>query len=86
MLFTEKLRKIEEEKQQLVKKRLFEIAKLADRTKVIGLDNNILAGAFLYALEAAESQNEEILKDLISRAKKMPSRSQNLRTRTKSKS
>ena len=84
MSFKEKLKKIEKEKLQLVEKRLFEIAKLADRTKVLGLDNNILAGTFLYALEASQAEDKKTLDDLISRAKKMPSRATNLRTKTKS--
>jgi len=74
MSFADKLKKIEEEKQHLVEKRLLEIAKLADRSGVLSLDNNLLVGAFLYALEASQSKNEKILEDLISRAKKMPSR------------
>ena len=74
MSFTDKLIRLEQEKQQLVEKRLFEIAKLADKTGIIGLDNNIIVGAYLYALEAYQTKNHNILDDLVRRAKIFPSR------------
>jgi translation elongation factor EF-Tu-like GTPase len=83
MSFTDKLVKLEQEKQQLVEKRLLEIAKFADRAGVIGLDNNLIVGAYLYALEAYQNNNQSILEDLHARAKIFPSRRKSISQKNK---
>ncbi len=73
MSFTEKLEKLKVEKQKLIESRLLEIAKLAEKAGVLGIENNLIFAALLLVKEAHEGKSSEVLEDLKTRAKNLPS-------------
>ena len=74
MSFITKLENLKIEKKKLIEKRLLEIAKLAEKAGILGLDNNVILGGLLYAKDAYEKQNPEILDHLEVMVNKLPSR------------
>ena len=83
MDFSSKLAKLQIEKQKLIEKRLFEIAKLGEKADVLSLDNDLILGALLLAKEAYEKTVTKTLEDLKTRAKKIPSRKKSLLKKAK---
>lgn len=74
MSFITKLEKLKIEKKKLIEKRLLEIAKLAEKAGILGLENNLILGALLFAKQAHVTKDSKLLEDLKMRAKQIPSR------------
>jgi hypothetical protein len=64
MSFASKLEKLEQEKQQLVQKRLSAIANLAQKAEIIGLEDDVILGALLYAKQLQETKNTAKIEEL----------------------
>ncbi len=64
MSFASKLEKLEQEKQQLVQKRLSAIANLAQKAEIIGLEDDIILGALLYAKQLQDAKNITKIEEL----------------------
>ena len=76
MSYTEKLQKLEEEKNKLIEKRQQEILKIITNTGAIDIDNKILTGLLLF-LKNPTNKNHSFLKEIsnLSNSKtKIPSR------------
>jgi len=83
MAFSDRLEKLRQEKNRLIENRLLEVARLAQKTDTLALDNDLILGALLYTKEAQEKQNIEVLEDLKNRAMKFPSRKKSLSKKNK---
>lgn len=64
MSFASKLEKLEQEKQQLVQKRLSAIANLAQKAEIIGLEDDVILGALLHAKQLQDTKNTAKIEEL----------------------
>ena len=62
--YSTKLKKLEEEKQQLVSQRKDEIFSIIDKIGCLSIDNELLAGAFTILKEITQKQPQEIPENL----------------------
>ncbi|MCT4635324.1 MAG: hypothetical protein N4A31_03625 [Rickettsiales bacterium] len=62
--YSEKLKKLEEEKQQLILQRKEEIFSIIEKTNCLSIDNELLAGAFAVIKEIDGKQTEELSDNL----------------------
>ena len=76
MSYTEKLQKLEEEKQKLIEKRQQEILKIIASTGALNIDNKILASVLLFLKNPANKEHSFLkeLSTIIQGKTKTPSR------------
>lgn len=62
--YATKLKKLEEEKLQLIKQRKEEIFTIIDKTECLGIDNELIAGAFAILKEISQNSTQDLPNNL----------------------